>query len=104
MRLAVDSRYARIMHVMRDSEQRRPALRRLGDTLGAWYTPLAVAIAVGAWVWTGDPVRFLAVLESHRASLETQQADIEAQLSEIAAFEARIRKQLKSRAKERRHG
>ena len=62
VRLAVDSRYARIMHVMRDSEQRRPALRRLGDTLGAWYTPLAVAIAVGAWVWTGDPVRFLAVL------------------------------------------
>ncbi len=60
--LAVDSRYARIMHVMRDSEQRRPALRRLGDTLGAWYTPLAVAIAVGAWIWSGDPVRFLAVL------------------------------------------
>jgi heavy metal translocating P-type ATPase len=62
VRLAVDSRYARIMHVMRDSEQRRPQLRRLGDTLGAWYTPLAVAIAVAAWVWTGDPVRFLAVL------------------------------------------
>ena len=61
-RLAVDSRYARIMHVMRDSEQRRPALRRLGDTLGAWYTPLAMSIAVGAWIWTGDPVRFLAVL------------------------------------------
>ncbi len=62
VRLAVDSRYARIMHVMRDSEQRRPQLRRLGDTLGAWYTPLAVAIALGAWMWTGDPVRFLAVL------------------------------------------
>ena len=62
VRLAVDSRYARIMHVMHDSEQRRPQLRRLGDTLGAWYTPLAVAIALGAWVWTGDPVRFLAVL------------------------------------------
>ena len=30
-RLAVDSRYARIMNVMRDSEQRRPRLRRLGD-------------------------------------------------------------------------
>ena len=38
-RLAVDSRYARIMSVMRDSEQRRPQLRRLGDQLGAWYTP-----------------------------------------------------------------
>jgi len=62
VRLAVDSRYARIMRVMRDSEQRRPALRRLGDQLGAWYTPLALAIAGAAWVWTGDPVRFLAVL------------------------------------------
>jgi hypothetical protein len=24
---------------MRDSEQRRPQLRRLGDQLVAWYTP-----------------------------------------------------------------
>ncbi|MEZ5416943.1 MAG: heavy metal translocating P-type ATPase [Vicinamibacterales bacterium] len=62
IRLAVDSRYARIMRVMQDSEQRRPALRRLGDQLGAWYTPLALAIAGGAWAWSGDPVRFLAVL------------------------------------------
>jgi heavy metal translocating P-type ATPase len=61
-RLAEDSRYARIMDVMRDSEQRRPQLRRLGDQLGAWYTPLALAIAIGAWLWSGDPVRFLAVL------------------------------------------
>ena len=34
-RLAIDSRYARIMTVMHDSEQRRPQLRRLGDQLGA---------------------------------------------------------------------
>ena len=61
-RLAVDSRYARIMSVMRDSEQRRPQLRRLGDQLGAWYTPVALAVAIGAWLWSGDPVRFLAVL------------------------------------------
>src|SRR5688572_4947274 len=60
--LAVDSRYARIMSVMRDSEQRRPQLRRLGDQLGAWYTPIALGLAVGAWTWSGDPVRFLAVL------------------------------------------
>jgi heavy metal translocating P-type ATPase len=61
-RLAVDSRYARIMSVMRDSEQRRPQLRRLGDQLGAWYTPLALAIAIAAWIWSGEPTRFLAVL------------------------------------------
>lgn len=61
-RLAVDSRYARIMSVMRDSEQRRPQLRRLGDQLGAWYTPIALGLALAAWAWSGDPVRFLAVL------------------------------------------
>ena len=61
-RLAVDSRYARIMSVMRDSEQRRPQLRRLGDQLGAWYTPIALALAIAAWMWSGEPVRFLAVL------------------------------------------
>ncbi|MEO7963107.1 MAG: heavy metal translocating P-type ATPase, partial [Gemmatimonadaceae bacterium] len=46
---AVDSRYAKIMQVMRESEQRRPRLRRLGDQLGAVYTPLAVIIAIAAW-------------------------------------------------------
>ncbi len=59
---AVDSRYARIMAVMRESEQRRPTLRRLGDQLGAWYTPLALVLAVAAWAASGDPRRFLAVL------------------------------------------
>lgn len=61
-KLPVDSRYAKIMQVMHESEQRRPRLRRLGDQLGAWYTPVALALAVGAWLLSGDPLRFLAVL------------------------------------------
>jgi len=61
-KLPIDSRYARIMQVMRTSEQRRPRIRRLADQLGAFYTPLAVAIAVGAWLVGRDPDRFLAVL------------------------------------------
>jgi heavy metal translocating P-type ATPase len=61
-RRAVDSRYAKIMAVMRASEQQRPRLRRLGDQLGAYYTPLAVAIALAAWAISGEAVRFLAVL------------------------------------------
>ena len=40
--------------------------------------------------------RFLAVLEAHKKDLTQQRADIEAQLSEIQAFEKRVRKQLKS--------
>jgi heavy metal translocating P-type ATPase len=61
-KLAVDSRYAKIMEVMRAAEQRRPALRRLGDQLGAYYTPLAVVVALLAWAGSGDATRFLAVL------------------------------------------
>lgn len=61
-RRAVDSRYAKIMEVMRESEQNQPHLRRLGDQLGAIYTPVAVTIAVLAWVASGEAVRFLAVL------------------------------------------
>jgi heavy metal translocating P-type ATPase len=59
---AIDSRYAKIMEVMKASEKNRPNLRRLGDQLGAWYTPLAVAIALLAWFVSGDVIRFLAVL------------------------------------------
>ena len=47
---AIDSRYAKIMVVMRESEQNQPHLRRLGDQLGAIYTPVAVTIAVVAWI------------------------------------------------------
>ena len=61
-KLAIDSRYAKIMTVMRSSEQYRPNIRRLGDQLGALYTPIAVILALTAWAVSGDVVRFLAVL------------------------------------------
>ncbi len=59
---AADSRYAKIMEVMRESESKRPTLRRLGDRLGAIYTPVALAVALLAWAISGQAVRFLAVL------------------------------------------
>ncbi|NDH95634.1 MAG: HAD family hydrolase, partial [Planctomycetia bacterium] len=61
-RVGEDSRYAKIMQVLRESEQQRPRLRRLADTLGGLYTPLALALAVAAWWASGDAIRFLAVL------------------------------------------
>ena len=61
-KIAADSRYAKIMEVMRESEARRPRLRRLGDQLGAIYTPLALTVALVAWALSGEAVRFLAVL------------------------------------------
>ena len=61
-RVAGDSRYAKIMDVLKASEERRPQLRRMADSLGALYTPLAIAIAAAAWFMSGSPTRFLAVL------------------------------------------
>ncbi|MDP1879516.1 MAG: heavy metal translocating P-type ATPase [Parachlamydiaceae bacterium] len=61
-KLAQDSRYAKIMQVMSESEQKRPHLRRLADQLGAWYTPIAIIIAILAWMISGEAIRFLAVL------------------------------------------
>jgi len=61
-RVGEDSRYAKIMQVLRQSEQQRPRLRRLADTLGGLYTPLALVLAAAAWWASGDAIRFLAVL------------------------------------------
>lgn len=60
--LVADSRYAKIMEVMRESESKRPNLRRLGDRLGAIYTPVALSVAILAWAISGEALRFLAVL------------------------------------------
>jgi heavy metal translocating P-type ATPase len=61
-KLAADSRYAKIMEVMRESESKRPQLQRLGDQLGAIYTPVALVVALLAWFLSGYSLRFLAVL------------------------------------------
>jgi len=59
---AVDSRYAKIMQVMEQTQEKRPQLRRIGDRLGAWYTPVAIGLAGLTWLTTGNATRFLAVV------------------------------------------
>jgi heavy metal translocating P-type ATPase len=61
-RLPEDSRYARIMRVMREAEEHRPSMRRIADRLGGWYTPAAVAVGVAGWLVSGEPHRFSAVM------------------------------------------
>jgi heavy metal translocating P-type ATPase len=61
-KLAEDSRYARIMKVMQQTEEQRPKLRRLGDQLGAWYTPIALGLATVAALLSGQSERFLSVV------------------------------------------
>lgn len=57
-----DSRYASIVSVMKDATQKRPKMRRLGDQLGAIFAPIALMFAILAWIYSGDPLRFLSVL------------------------------------------
>ncbi len=60
-RLPIDSRYEKIVDVMRRAEKERPKIRRLADRLGAFYTPISLLIAASAWIISGDPSRFLSV-------------------------------------------
>lgn len=60
--LVSNSRYAAIVKVLEEAEQKRPSLRRLGDQIGAIFAPLALIFAFVAWYLSGDAVRFLAVL------------------------------------------
>ena len=62
IKLPKDSRYARIMQVMREAETNRPRFRRIAARLGAWYTVLAMGVALIGWIAGGDATRFLAVL------------------------------------------
>jgi heavy metal translocating P-type ATPase len=61
-KVGANTRYKKIMSVMEESQQRKPRIRRLADELGAYYTPVALLIAIAAWVLSGDPIRFLSVL------------------------------------------
>lgn len=61
-KLPADSRYAKIMGVMQDAEQKRPKLRRLGDQLGAGFALFALCVAGIVWLVTKDALRFLSVL------------------------------------------
>lgn len=61
-KLAHDSRYAQIMEVMQEAEQKRPTMRRLGDQIGGWFAIFALIATGLVWYLTGDALRALAVL------------------------------------------
>lgn len=61
-RVVSESRYARIVEVLHASEKNRPHMRRLADRLGLWYAPLSIAVAIVAWLLSGDADRFLSIL------------------------------------------
>ena len=61
-KLASESHYASIVAVLQEAEQKRPTIRRLGDQIGAIFAPLTLIFAFATWYFTGEAIRFLAVL------------------------------------------
>ncbi len=59
---ASDSAYAALVRLVRDAEQRQAPLVRMADRYAAFFLPVTIAIAAGAWAISGDAVRALAVL------------------------------------------
>ncbi|HEX6255092.1 MAG TPA: heavy metal translocating P-type ATPase [Euzebyales bacterium] len=59
---ARDSTYAGIVHLVRHAAEARTPFTRMADRYAIAFVPVTIAIAAGAWVASGDPVRALAVL------------------------------------------
>jgi heavy metal translocating P-type ATPase len=61
-RRAGDSAYATLVALVREAEGRRAPFARMADRYSAFFLPLTLLIAGGAWAISGDPIRALAVL------------------------------------------
>ncbi|MDQ2764565.1 MAG: heavy metal translocating P-type ATPase, partial [Pseudomonadota bacterium] len=59
---AEESTYAGIVRLVEAAQQSKAPMSRLADRFAMAFLGVTVAIASGAWIWTGDPVRALAVL------------------------------------------
>ncbi len=57
-----DTRYQKILGVMQEAQAKKLKLRRLGDQLGAWYTPFALVLAVAFAYYENSAITFLSVI------------------------------------------
>ncbi|MBU3705545.1 MAG: heavy metal translocating P-type ATPase [Mycobacterium sp.] len=59
---AADSTYAGIVRLAEEAAAHTAPLVRIADRVAAWFVPLALAIAAGAWLFSGSATRAVAVL------------------------------------------
>ncbi|HSL10906.1 MAG TPA: heavy metal translocating P-type ATPase [Actinomycetota bacterium] len=59
---AEESTYAGIVRLVRSAQEEKAPAVRLADRYAAVFIPVTLAIAIGAWLITGDPIRFLTVV------------------------------------------
>ena len=59
---AEESTYAGIVRLVEAAQRSKAPMSRLADRFAMAFLGVTVALAGGAWLWTGDPIRALAVL------------------------------------------
>lgn len=62
LRPAAESAYAAIVRLVEEAEKTKAPAVRMADRYAVWFLVLTLLLAGGAWIWTGDPIRALAVL------------------------------------------
>jgi P-type E1-E2 ATPase len=61
-RPASESAYAALVRLVRQAQAQRAPFVRMADRYAGFFLPITLAVAGGAWVVSGDPVRALAVV------------------------------------------
>ena len=59
---SVDSKYAKIVELVRKAQEEKPPLQRLADSYAVWFTPVTLVMCVLGWLITGQIHTVLSVL------------------------------------------
>ena len=59
---AAESTYAGIVRLVETAQRAKAPMARLADRYAMFFLVMTVLVAAGAWLWTGDPIRAVAVL------------------------------------------
>lgn len=59
---SVDSKYAKIIELVRKAQEEKPPLQRLADRYAVWFTPVTLVMCGLGWLITGDVHTILSVL------------------------------------------
>lgn len=59
---AAESTYAGVIRLIEAAQRSKAPMMRLADRFAMAFLALTITLASGAWLWSGDPIRALAVL------------------------------------------
>lgn len=59
---AANSTYANIVRLVQEAQTGKAPFTRMADRYALWLIPFTLLVAGLAWLWSGDPIRALAVL------------------------------------------